>query len=459
MDSAGVGNFVNDSLLIGMSDLVEARTRRPLVLTGGRGVFVIDERGREYMEAVSAFSCAALGFNEPELVEAARRQMSRLPMAPTAYNRTAPVVLELAERLAEVSPIPNARIAFTTTGSEANDNLVKFTWYGNVHAGEPGRRRIISRRGSYHGHTVLTNGMGGNPDAQHAYGIPMQDHLHVSQPSGPAPGEGMGEYVARLAEELRDTIDRAAPETIAAFIAEPISFSADVAIPPDGYFRAIKAVLDDYGIRLYADEVLSGFGRTGEMWGCASFDISPDCVTSSKGLSSAYQPIGAIFMSPEFYERIEAASVANGWFSHAATYHAHPVAAAVALKVLDIWRERRLLDHVRAIVPVWREAIDGLSDHPLVASTRSQGLMSGIDLRTERGAETRLLGGQPARGIAKAVYDAAFDEGLIIRPGTDMIKMTPPIIISEEEIHELVRRLRRALDVVLHGRRHGGPQS
>jgi len=434
-----------------MSDLPEARTRRPLVITGGRGIFVIDERGREYMEAVSAFSCAALGFNEPELVEAARRQMSELPMTPTAYNRTAPVVLELADRLAAISPIPDARIAFTTTGSEANDNLVKFTWYGNVHAGEPNRRKIISRRGSYHGHTIFTYGMGGNPDAQASYGVPMHDHLHVSQPSGPAPGEDQAGYVARLAAEVRETIERAGPETIAAFIAEPISFSADVAIPPEGYFRAIKAVLDEYGIRLYADEVLSGFGRSGELWGCESFDIQPSCVTSSKGLSSAYQPIGAIFMAPDFYERIEAASVANGWFSHAATYHAHPVAAAVALKVLDIWRDRRILEHVRAIVPVWRKAVDGLSDHPLVTSTRSQGLMSGIDLRTTPERGEKPIGGQPARGIAKAVYDAAFDEGLIIRPGTDMIKMTPPIIITEAEIHELVRRLRAALDAVLHG--------
>ena len=448
MDIVRNSEFRNDTLLIGASDLVRARTERPLVITGGRGIFVFDESGREYMEMVAGFSCASLGFSDEELVEAAARQMRTLPMSPHAHNRSTPVVMELAEKLASIAPIENARIAFATTGSEANDNLVKMLWYGNINAGEPKRRKIVSRRSSYHGHSIFTNGMGGTAEAQRAYGIPTTDHIHVSQPFGAAPGESDAEYVARLAAELRDAIELADPATVAGFIAEPMSFSADVCIPPPGYFAAIKQVLDEYGVRLFADEVLTGAGRTGEFWGCSAFGIEPDCVTASKGLSSAYQPIAAIIMSPDYYDRVERASVARGWFSHAATFQAHPVAAAVALKVLEIWETRDLLDHVRKVSPYFRAAIATLEDHPLVTGTRTFGLMSGVLLKP-RGTSAPLVGTQPPMGIASEVYEAGFDHGLILRTGTNMIKMTPPLIITTSEIDELVRRLRRTLDSVL----------
>lgn len=440
--------FKNDTLLIGASDLVKARQERPLMITGGKGIYVFDEDGREYMEMVAGFSCASLGFNEEELVEAAAKQMRTLPMSPHAHNRSTPVVMELADKLSELSPIPNARVAFATTGTEANDNLVKMLWYSNINAGEPKRRKIVSRRSSYHGHSIFTNGMGGTEAGHLAYGIPTGDHIHVSQPFGAAAGETDQEYVGRLAAELRAAIEQADPSTVAGFIAEPMSFSADVCIPPPGYFPAMKRVLDDYGVRLFADEVLTGAGRTGEFWGCTSFDIEPDCITSSKGLSSAYQPIAAILMSPDYYDRVERASQAHGWFSHAATFQAHPVAAAVALKVLEIWEKRNLLAHIRAVSPYFTKAIATLEDHPLVKGTRTYGLMSGIMLHPS-GPTTALVGTQPPLGIAAEVYEEGFNQGLILRTGTNMVKMTPPIIITAEQIDELVRRLRKTLDAVL----------
>ncbi len=187
--------------------------------------------------------------------------------------------------------------------------------------------------------------------------------------------------ISRLADELRTAIEQADPTTVAGFIAEPMSFSANVCIPPPGYFAAMKRVLDEYGIRLFANEVLTCAGRTGEFWGCTSFQIDPDCVTASKGLSSAYQPIAATFMSPDFYDRLERASQHYGRYSHAATFQAHPVAAAVALKVLEIWEKRDLLTHVRTVSPYFAKAIATLEDHPLVKGTRTYGLMSGIMLR------------------------------------------------------------------------------
>jgi len=356
LEQRTVSNYVNDTLVLGFSDLNRLRTERPLVVTGGRGVFITDERGRDYIEAVSSFYCVALGYSDEELVEAATRQMRAMPMYPSGAHRTVPVVMELADRLAALAPIPNARVAFATTGSEANDSLIKFMWYGNGHTGAKQRRKIISRRGSYHGGTALTTGLGGSAALQESFGIPLHDHIHVSQPNWPVaglPGESEEGYTARLAAELRDAILAAGPETVGAMIAEPVSVSAGMLPPPAGYFGAIKTVLDEFGIQLFADEVVTGFGRTGNMWGSETFAIAPDCVTTAKGLSSAYQPISALLMSPEFHERLLEGSKVDGWLAHAGTYHAHPVAAAVALKTIEIFEKRDILGNVRRVIPGW----------------------------------------------------------------------------------------------------------
>jgi 4-aminobutyrate--pyruvate transaminase len=437
---AAIRNYKTDTLLIGFSDLVALRNERPMVLTAGRGVFVTDENGREYLEAMAGFCCAALGYNDQELVEAATRQMRMLPFSPAAYNRTVPVVLELAERLAEISPIPGAHVAFATSGSEINDTMIKFAWHANVGAGQPKRRKIISRIGGYHGNTALTNALGGTPEHHEAFGLPMHDHLHVSQPVA-QPGEDEAAMVERLAAELRATIEQAGPETVAIFIAEPVSFAADVCIPPPSYFPRLQDVLNEYGILMYSDEVITGFGRTGEFWAGPGVGVVPDVMMMSKGLSSAYQPIAASLMAPQFYERLEFATRKSGWLAHAGTSNAHPVAAAVALKVLDIFKSRDIMGHVQRVLPEWQKQLAAIEDHPLVSGTRSIGLMAGVTLHPG--------------DLAKDVYQAAMHENLMIRPGTNMIKMTPPLIISQSEIVELFVRLRRALDRVLHGKQNG----
>ncbi len=450
-DHAAVGNYRNDTLVLGFSDLDRLRRERPLVLTGGRGVFVSDERGREYIEAVSSFYCVALGYNDAELIEAATRQMRALPMYPSGAHRTVPVVLELADRLAAIAPIKNARIAFATTGSEANDSLIKFMWYGNGHTGAKARRKIISRRGSYHGGTALTTGLGGSAALQESFGIPTVDHVYVSQPAWPMaglPGESEAGYTARLAEELRAAIIAAGPETVAAMIAEPVSVSAGMLPPPAGYFPAIKAVLDEFGIQLFADEVVTGFGRTGNMWGSETFAIQPDCITSAKGLSSAYQPISAIIMSPDFHDRMIAGSKADGWLAHAGTYHAHPVAAAVALKTIEIFEKRDIVGHVRRIMPLWQAALESLTDHPLVGSIRHCGLAGAVQLRRE--GHTAADTGMKMGGLGQATYEAGIERGVLTRPIGESIVMAPPLIIKPEEITELTTRLRQALDDVLH---------
>ena len=451
LEQRTASNYTNDTLVLGFSDLNRLRTERPMVITGGRGVFVTDERGRDYIEAVSSFYCVALGYSDEELVEAATRQLRAMPMYPSGAHRTVPVVMELADKLAVLAPIRNARVAFATTGSEANDSLIKFMWYGNGHTGQKTRRKIISRRGSYHGSTVLTTGLGGNAALQESFGIPTADHIYISQPDWPAaaePGEHEAAYTARLAGELRAAIEAAGPETVGAMIAEPVSVSAGMLPPPAGYFEAVQAVLSEFSIQLFADEVVTGFGRTGKMWGSQTFGIAPDCVTTAKGLSSAYQPISAILMSPEFHERMLAGSRADGWLAHAGTYHAHPVAAAVALKTIEIFERRDIIGHVQRVIPVWHAALDALTDHPLVGAVRKCGLAGAVQLR-KPGASAPTERGMKLGGLGRAAYEAGVERGVLVRPIGDSLVMAPPLIIGAPEIAELFHRLRRALDDVL----------
>ena len=446
------GDYRNDALLLGFSDLKRLRTERPLVFERGQGIFIFDERGKDYIESVSCFYCVALGFSEERLVEAATRQMRALPMYSSAIHRTVPAVMELTERLATLSPVKNPRIYFSTTGSEANDYLVKFMWYGNRFAGEPNRRKVISRQASYHGSTIATSALGGSADLQESFGIPMGFSVQVSHPSWPnaaLPGETEDGFTTRLADELEAAIVAAGPETIGAMIAEPVSVSSGLFPPPASYFPKITAVLRKYGIQLFVDEVVTGFGRSGRMWATEAMGLQPDCVTSAKGISSAYMPIAACFMGEEFNRRIDLGNEAKGWFAHGATHHAHVVSAAVANEVLNLFEERNILGHVRDVIPAWNRMMDSFLDHPLVIGNRKWGLAGAIEVAKPGEGRAGPAASLKVGGITKAVYEAGLDNGIIVRPLAGCFVMAPPLIITEPEIAELGRRLRAALDQVL----------
>ena len=446
-------NHPGNMVMLPFSNLQQLREERPLMFTHGKGVFTFDDRGRDYIEAVSTFYCVNLGFSDEELIQAAVEQLHALPMYPSGIHRTVPVVMELAERLVQSAPVKNGHVMFATTGSEANDQLVKFTWYGNRVAGEPQRRKIISRRASYHGGTIATTALGGSAALQEAFGIPTGDSLFVSHPTWPnggLPGETETEYTDRLVEELRQTIEGAGPETVAAFISEPMSVSSGMFAPPVGYFQKIRALLDSYGILLFADEVVTGFGRTGKMWGSETLGIEPDCISSAKGLSGAYQPISAVVMSDEFYGRLEQGSNEAGIFNHGGTYGAHPVAAAVALKVFDIFERRNILGHVQSVMPAWYKGLASLEDHPLVSATRAFGMAGAVQVampgESASGAASPSL---TPGGLSKQLYEAGLEAGIVVRPLQGSVVLAPPLIITEAEITELFRRLRVALDATL----------
>jgi len=452
------GNYRNDAIMLGFSDLTKLKTERPLIFSRGKGIFIYDENGKDYIESVSCFYCVSLGFSEERLVEAAVRQMRELPMYSSAIQRTVPIVMDLTDRITKLSPLKNPRIYFSTTGSEANDYLIKFMWYGNGFNGEPDRRKIISRRASYHGSTIATCALGGSEDLHRSFGIPMGFSVQVSHPSWPnsaLPGETEDQFTDRLAEELDEAIIAAGPETVGAMIAEPVSVSSGMFPPPGSYFPKITKVLRKYGIQLFIDEVVTGFGRSGHMWATEAMGLEPDCVTCAKGISSAYMPIAGIIMGEEFNRRIDLGNEAKGWFAHGATHHAHVVSAAVAVEVLNIFEERDILGHVRRVMPRWNRMLDGLLDHPLVRGNRTWGLAGALDLAYPGEERAGAAGSLRVGGISKAVYEAGLEKGVIVRPLAGCVVMAPTLIITEAEIDELGRRLRAALDLTLAERPKG----
>ena len=436
------GNAPDNATLIGFTNLRQARTMRPLVIEKGRGIFLIDENGREYIEGTSSFYSAALGFSDPELVEAAIRQMRQLPAYASGLYRTVPAALALGEKLAAMAPLKNARVSFASTGSEANDFLIKFMRFRNGHRGEPKRVKVIARALSYHGATVTTAPLGGFPGTARAFNLPMDDVITVSQPDYPndaRPGEDEAAFTARLLAEIEQAIERAGPETVGAMILDPVSFSAGCVVPPAGYLTGLRALLDRYGILLFDDEVITGFCRTGNMFAAQTFGMRPDCMTLAKALSAAYFPISAIVMDGDFYDALEQGSDEEGIFSHAATYGGHPVAAAVALRMIEIIEERDLLGHVRRVGPRLLQHLASLNGHPMVFNTRGIGLGGAVQLHS-------LPDKEGARGLA--MQDAMMAEGLLLRVVKDTVNFAPPLIITEVEVDELFARFTRALAAV-----------
>lgn len=446
--NAGAG-----ALLMGFSNLKRAQAERPLVITKGRGVFIIDEDGREILEGSSSFYCAALGYSDTRLIEAARRQLGELAFYTTGMHRTVDVALELAEKLKSLVPVRDAHVAIYCTGSEAVDFALKFMRYRNVARGEPKRRKIISRWGSYHGGTIASAALGGGRDVHDAFALPMEDFLFVSQPNWPAgaePGESEAQYVERLAAELERTIEAAGPDTVAGFVAEPISFSCGFFPPPAGYFARVREVLDRHGILYLDDEVICGYGRTGHLFAAEPLRLEPDMMTLAKGMTSGYFPVSATVISGELYDWLERGSERRGTFAHATTASGHPVGSAVALEMLRIVEEDRLLEHVRAIIPSLHRNLHALADHPVVGAVRSFGLAGALTLtaaRIEGGKATSAAGNVAMMGtVGKILGRVMLDRGVIVRVTGDNAVIAPPLIIQEGEIDELFRRLRMALD-------------
>jgi 4-aminobutyrate--pyruvate transaminase len=424
-------------LLMGFQPLSHGTRDRTLVVHRGKGVFVYDESGKEYLEAASSFYVASLGYSEEELIETATEQLRTLPYYPSAQYRAVPTALELAERLAERMPLAHARVAFSATGSEANDFLLKFLRFRNVMAGDEKRTKVIARHGSYHGATLASASLTGGHHQE--FGLPLPGFVHTLQPERSLRGAGeSGEaFAARLADELEALILREDPETVAAFLTEPVSFACGLIVPPETYWDRVQAVLAKYDILCFLDEVVTGFGRTGNWWGSQTYGIRPDCITIGKGMSSGYYPISAIAMSGEFFAELERGSEKLEGFAHAATHAGHPVATAVALKVLEIIERRNLVENARAMGTLLREKLSRYAEHPLVVDVRGVGLAAAVEFHQN---DEKAAAMAPS-SVACAIFcERARERGLLVRGTGASVIMAPPLVISRAEIEELCDR-------------------
>lgn len=442
------------------TNLKAHETSGPLVITRGEGVTVYDDTGKGYIEGVAGLWCTSLGFNEPRLVDAAIKQMKTLPFYHAFAHKSHEPAIDLAEKLIGLAPVPMSKVFFACSGSEANDTAVKLVWYYNNAVGRPEKKKIIARIKGYHGVTVASASMTGLPNCHRDFDLPIARILHTDCPHWyrfHEEGETEEQFATRLADSLEQQILREGPETVAAFIAEPVMGAGGVIVPPATYFEKIQAVLKKYDVMLIADEVICGYGRTGNMWGSQTFGMKPDILTSAKALTSAYMPLSAVMVSEPIYQACVTESEKIGIFGHGYTYSGHPVSCAVALETLRIYDDRDIVGHVRAIAPRMQEGLRRFKDHPLVGEVRGIGLIGGIELVADKPGRTPF---DPKLGVAAKLAQFSHHHGAIVRPIGDTLGFSPPLIIDAGELDELLARFGRALDdttdwLVREGHWHG----
>ncbi len=412
------------------------------VITGASGVWLTDSEGRRILDGMAGLWCVNLGYGREELAEAAYRQMKELPYYNTFFQTTHVPVVALAARIAELAPGDLNHVFFASSGSEANDTNIRLVRHYWAMKGEPQRDVIISRRNAYHGSSMGSASLGGMAPMHAQGGLPIPGIHHIGQPNWWAEGGDMTpeEFGLARARELEEAIERIGPDRVGAFIAEPVQGAGGVIVAPDSYWPEVQRIVRKYGILLIADEVICGFGRTGNWFGSQTLDIHPDIMTIAKGLSSGYQPIGGSVVSDEVAEMI-----GRDEFNHGYTYSGHPVACAVALENLRILDEEGIVDRVREhTAPYLKSRWESLADHPLVGEAKIVGLMGSIALTPDKA--TRAAFAADAGTVGFVCRERCFANDLIMRHVGDRMVISPPLVISDEEIDELMLRARRALD-------------
>ena len=423
----------------------------PHIMAKGSGVFVHDDAGNQFYEGMSGLWCASLGFSEPELVDAAIAQFHKLPFYHSFAGKTVGPAIDLAEML--IAHAPPARhdgkmgkVFFASSGSEANDTAIKMVWYYQASRGMPQKQKIISRKKGYHGVTMAAASMTALAYAQDGFGLPLDFVKHTTSPdyyNNALDGESEEDFASRCAAELEEMILAEGPDTVAALFAEPVMGAGGVIIPPTGYFAKIRTILDKYDVLLVADEVICGFGRTGNMWGSQSMDVQPDMLTCAKALSSAYLPISAVLMSDKIYETLAEQAEKLGIFGHGYTYSAHPVCAAVALRAQQLMQERDIIGHVRQLAPAFSERVARFDRFDFIGNTRSIGMIGAMEFSANPATKQKF---DPQHKIAAKLVAKIQEKGVILRalPG-DIIGFCPPLIMTQGELHDMFDRIEAAV--------------
>ncbi|MBD8576489.1 aspartate aminotransferase family protein [Pseudomonas syringae] len=431
------------------SDYKQLKEKGPRIITRADGVYLWDSEGKQILDGMAGLWCVAVGYGREELVEAASRQMRELPYYNLFFQTAHPPALELAQAIGQIAPEGMHHVFFTGSGSEGNDTMLRMVRHYWAIKGQPNKKTIISRINGYHGSTVAGASLGGMTYMHEQGDLPIPGVAHIAQPYWFGEGGDMtpDEFGIWAADQLEAKIQELGVENVGAFIAEPIQGAGGVIVPPDTYWPRIKEILARHDILFVADEVICGFGRTGEWFGSDYYGLKPDMMTIAKGLTSGYVPMGGLVV------RDEVVAVLNegGDFNHGFTYSGHPVAAAVGLENIRILREEGIVERVRTqTAPYLQQRLRELSDHPLVGEVRGVGLLGAIELVRDKATRERYTG-QSAGMVCRTF---CFDNGLIMRAVGDTMIIAPPLVISLAQIDELIDKVRKCLDLTLETLNH-----
>ena len=438
-----------EHLLHPTTNLTQHQESGPQVLTRAEGCYVWDNKGNQYLEAMAGLWCTALGYGEEELVRVAAEQMKALSYNQLFAGKTNEASVLLAEKLKSMVPMDAGRVFFGLSGSDANDTQIKLMWYYNNAIGRPEKKKIISRMRGYHGVTVASGSLTGLPPFHAHFDLPIAGILHTDSPHyyrGQEGGESESEFVDRIVGNLESLIMKEGPETIAAFIAEPIMGAGGVVVPPAGYYQKVQALLKQHDILFIDDEVICGFGRTGRPFGAETMGIEPDTMSVAKAVSSAYLPLSAVLLPEYMYEAFAAMSAELGNFSHGFTYSGHPVCAAVALRNLELMEERDLFSHAARMGDLMQDRLALLGEHPLVGEARGAGLIGALELVADKDTRAPFPAG---KGVGAYCMRRCEAHGLVSRSLGDTMALCPPLIITDAQIDELFSKLELALNETL----------
>ncbi len=436
-----------ENSFFGFTDLPSIEARGTVVLTHGEGPYVVDTDGRRYLDANSGLWNMIAGFDDPTLTKAAQDQYARFPGYHAFFGRISDQAVMLSETLVRVSPFESGKVFYTNSGSEANDTMVKMLWFLHASEGRPQARKILTRINAYHGVTAVSASMTGKP-YNSVFGLPLPGFLHLTCPHywrEGLPGESKAEFVARLVAELEALIAHEGADTIAGFFAEPVQGAGGVIPPVEGYFDAILPVLRAHKIPIVADEVITGFGRTGSVWGCESYGFVPDAIISSKALTAGFFPMGAVILGPELADRLQRATDIIEEFPHGFTASGHPVGCAIALASIDLVLNGGLLDNVQRLIPRFEAGLAKLAQHEHIGEWRGRGLMGALEAVRDKDSKTPFEG---HLSVSERIANTCGDHGLLCRPLGQSIVLCPPFIMTDGQMDEMFDKLGAALDEV-----------
>ncbi|MFT0472377.1 aspartate aminotransferase family protein [Pseudomonas antarctica] len=434
----------NDHHLAPFSDFKQLKVKGPRIITKAHGVYLWDSEGNKILDGMAGLWCVAIGYGRDELADAAAKQMKELPYYNLFFQTAHPPVLELAKVISEIAPAGMNHVFFTGSGSEGNDTMLRMVRHYWAIKGQPNKKTIISRKNGYHGSTVAGASLGGMTYMHEQGDLPIPGITHIAQPYWYGEGGDMSpeEFGIWAANQLEEKILELGVDNVGAFIAEPIQGAGGVIVPPETYWPRIKEILAKYDILFVADEVICGFGRTGEWFGSDFYGLKPHMMTIAKGLTSGYIPMGGLIV----HDDVVAVLNEGGDFNHGFTYSGHPVAAAVALENIRILRDEKIVNRVHEeTAPYLQKRLRELADHPLVGEVRGVGMLGAIELVQDKATRKRYEG----RGVGMICRTFCFENGLIMRAVGDTMIISPSLVISKAQIDELVTKARQCLDLTL----------